>query len=192
MWSSWAWVSTMPRMSSACSSMKVGSGRIDLDARRRLVAEGDAEVDDDPLASVRRAEAVEIEVHADLVRPAERQEDEFVVRFALAWSLSRVPAVDFEHAADGQVGIEVVDGRCRPWNSEATPPVPITVIGLAPLGLDARDQAFDQGDIAPEDAGLHGRHRVLADDRAPASGSRRAAGAPPSCRASIDRLMPAR
>ena len=54
-------------------------GQDDLDARRGLVAEGHAEIDHDPLAVVRRAEAVEVEVHADLVRPAERQEDEFVV-----------------------------------------------------------------------------------------------------------------
>ena len=60
--------------------MKVGVGQDDLDARRGLVAEGHAEIDHDPLAGVRRAEAVEIEVHADLVRPAERQEDELVVR----------------------------------------------------------------------------------------------------------------
>jgi hypothetical protein len=58
----------------------MNAGRQDhLDARRRLVAERHAQVDDDPLPVVRRPVAVEVEVHADLVRPAERQEDEFVV-----------------------------------------------------------------------------------------------------------------
>ncbi len=55
-------------------------GQDDLDARRGLVAEGHAQVDHDPLAGVGRAVAVEVEVHADLVRAAQRQEDEFVAR----------------------------------------------------------------------------------------------------------------
>ena len=55
-----------------------GVGQDDLDAGRRLVAEGDPQVDHDPLAGVRRTEAIEVEVHADLVRPAERQEDELI------------------------------------------------------------------------------------------------------------------
>jgi hypothetical protein len=50
--------------------MKLGIGQDDLDAGRRLVAEGHAEVDHDPLAIVSRAKAVQVEVHADLVRPA--------------------------------------------------------------------------------------------------------------------------
>ena len=54
-------------------------GHDDLDARRGQVPEGDADVDHDPFARMGRAVAVEIEVHADLVRPAERQEDEFVL-----------------------------------------------------------------------------------------------------------------
>ncbi len=58
---------------------ELGIRQDDLDARRRLVAERHAQVDDDPLAIVRRPEAVQVEIHADLVRPAERQEDEFVV-----------------------------------------------------------------------------------------------------------------
>ena len=62
---------------------------------------------------------------------------------------------------------------------------------LAPLGLDAGDQAFDQGDIAPEDARLHGADRVLADDALGASGWRRAAASPPPRAApACDRLMP--
>ena len=39
-----------------------------------LVAEGDAAIDDQPLAAI----AVEVEVHPDLARPAERQEEQRV------------------------------------------------------------------------------------------------------------------
>jgi hypothetical protein len=56
-----------------------------LDTRRRLVAEGDAQVDDDPLAIVLRPVAVEIEVHADLVGPAQGQEDQLVVLARFHW-----------------------------------------------------------------------------------------------------------
>ena len=53
---------------------ELGIGRHDIDAGQALVGEGDAEVDHQPLA----AEAVEIEVHADLAGPAQRQEDQLV------------------------------------------------------------------------------------------------------------------
>ena len=67
-----------------------------LDARRGLITEGDAQIHHDPLAVVRGPEAVEVEVHADLVGPAERQEYEFVVLSLLSHlRLRRVPAVDF-------------------------------------------------------------------------------------------------
>ena len=52
----------------------------DVDARLALVRKGDAEVDHQPLARVRRTEAVEIDVHADLAEAAERHEHEFVCR----------------------------------------------------------------------------------------------------------------
>ena len=42
------------------------------------IAEGDAEIDHDPLARMRRTVAVKVEVHPDLVRAAERQEDELI------------------------------------------------------------------------------------------------------------------
>ena len=50
-------------------------GHDDVDAGRRLVAEGDAEIDHQPAAGM----AVKVQVHADLARPAERQEQELVV-----------------------------------------------------------------------------------------------------------------
>ena len=49
-----------------------GVGHHHLDPRQALVREGDAEIDDHPVVR----EAVKIEVHADLARPAERDEDE--------------------------------------------------------------------------------------------------------------------
>ncbi len=53
-------------------------GHDQIHARRGLIAEGHADIDDDPLAVIGRAIAVAIEIHADLVRAAQRQEDEFV------------------------------------------------------------------------------------------------------------------
>ena len=94
---------------------ELGVGQDDLDAGRGLVAERHAQVDDDPLAVVRRAEAVQVEVHPDLVRPAQRQEHELVVFAGLGHSvLHRIAAVDLEHAPDRQVRVEVIDGGCRP------------------------------------------------------------------------------
>ena len=46
----------------------------DIDAGLRIVAKGDAAIDDQPLAAI----AVEVEVHADLAGAAERQEIERV------------------------------------------------------------------------------------------------------------------
>src|SRR5262249_40216240 len=48
----------------------------DVDARRTLVAEGDAEIDHQPLAG----KTVEAEVHAELAGGAERQEQQLAVR----------------------------------------------------------------------------------------------------------------
>ncbi len=52
-----------------------------IDAGRRQVAEGHAHIDHDPLAVRLGAVAVQIQVHTDFARPAQRQEDEFVVGF---------------------------------------------------------------------------------------------------------------
>ena len=49
-----------------------GVGHDDFDAGRRIVAEGYAQIDHQPFAVM----AVEIEVHADLAGPAQRQEDQ--------------------------------------------------------------------------------------------------------------------
>ncbi len=60
-------------------------GEDDVDARLLVAAEGDAHVDDQPLARPRAAVAVEVEIHADLANAAERHEDElgaFSVRFS--------------------------------------------------------------------------------------------------------------
>ena len=50
-------------------------GHHDLDAGHGVVGEADAEVDHQPLAGM----AVEIEVHADLARAAQREEEELVL-----------------------------------------------------------------------------------------------------------------
>ncbi len=100
----------------------------DLDARGRLVAEGDPQVDDDPLAGIRRTEAVEVEIHADLVRPAERQEDELITlrgghQAGLAtlrrWISSRPRIV--------RSGSKWSIMSVAPSNRETTPPVATTV-----------------------------------------------------------------
>ena len=51
----------------------------DVDSRRRLIAEGDSEIDHQPFAVM----AVEIEIHPDLAAAAERQEQELVAAGAI-------------------------------------------------------------------------------------------------------------
>ena len=51
-------------------------GQDDVDAGLGVAAEGDAHVDDQPLARAAAAIAVEIQIHADLAHAAQRQEDE--------------------------------------------------------------------------------------------------------------------
>ena len=53
----------------------------------------------------------------------------------------------------------------------------MTFSGRTILRLDARDDALDQPDIAPVDAGLHGRHGGAPDHRLrPADADARQAG----------------
>ena len=54
-------------------------GEHDIDAGLAVVRKGDAEIDHQPLAAARRAEAVEIDIHADLAHPAKGQEDQLIV-----------------------------------------------------------------------------------------------------------------
>src|SRR5690606_2425293 len=103
-----------------------------VDARRRLVAEGHADVDHDPLAVGRRPVAVQIEVHADLVRPAQRQEDELValglfhgVRSSM-WALRRQISSRPRMVRSGSKWSMLA---VAPSNRETTPPVATTVIG---------------------------------------------------------------
>ena len=76
-----------------------GIGHDHVDARHRLVAEGHAEIDHQPLAGI----AVEVEVHADLARAAERQEQQLVALASRCASAvgdrSSVPHVDVDEAA---------------------------------------------------------------------------------------------
>ena len=72
-------------------------------------AEGDAEVDHQPLAGM----AVEIEVHADLARAAQRQEQELVVAAERSFAALRAP--DLQQPERHQVGLDRHrTGRSRP------------------------------------------------------------------------------
>ena len=130
------------------------------------------------LRSSRRAEAIGVEVHADLARPAERQEDQFVLRECAIHACSPcagVAGVDQHQAADGEIGIEMVDGRDCRVGTDGEAAGATTVIGLPYSSLMRVDQALDQADIAPVDAGLHGGHGVACRSRSGCGGWRRAA-----------------
>ncbi|MNX80295.1 hypothetical protein D3C86_1119500 [compost metagenome] len=75
-----------------------GIGHDHVHAGRGGIAEGHADVDENPFAVMRRAKAIGVEVHTDLVRAAQRQEDEFVVlSFLCHVSLEvGIPPPDFE------------------------------------------------------------------------------------------------
>ena len=168
-------------------------GHDEVDAGRGcLAAEQHAAIDHDPLRVVGRPEAIGVEIHADLARPAQRQEDEFVVtRYEPSRRLRRVAGVDQDQAADGEIGIEMVDRRGLLVEQLGQAAGGDDGHRLAIFRLDARDQALDQPDIAPVDAGLHGGHGVLADHRLGARRSpRAAAGRRPGAAPRRDRLMP--
>ena len=65
------------------------------------------------IAGVGRAEAIGVEIHADLARAAKRQENEFVILEHQSSGFLRVAGVDQDQAADGEIGIEMIDGRGR-------------------------------------------------------------------------------
>ena len=105
-------------------------GQDDFDARGGLVAEGDPHIDDDPLAIIRRSIAVAVEIHPDLIRAAQRQEDQFVVRIrrhdvgevVLRRQTSKRPRMV---RSLSKISMQFIE----PSKSEATPPVATTVIG---------------------------------------------------------------
>jgi len=72
-----------------------GVGHDHIDAGRRQVAEGHAHIDHEPLAVRLGAIAVQIEIHPDLARAAQRQEDEFVVGFLFHASFRWCSAAKF-------------------------------------------------------------------------------------------------
>ena len=63
-----------------------GVGGNDVDPRHGVVAEGNAEIDDNPFPLA----AVEVEVHADFARPAERQEQQLLARHRRALGQQRL------------------------------------------------------------------------------------------------------
>src|SRR6185295_2699363 len=97
-------------------------GHHDLDARRAVVAEGDAEIDHQPLAGM----AVEVEVHADLARAAQREEQQLVVRGnchpRLRCQISSRPR-------DIRSGSMASNSPISSLNTLARPPVATTFIG---------------------------------------------------------------
>ncbi len=122
-------------------------GQDQVDPRIIGVGEGQAEIDHQPFA----LGAVEIDVHANLARPAEGQEKQF---FAGSHSVRAFAA-----------------RRARPWmvrsgsitsnasvslsNRMARPPVAMTLHRTTDLGLQPRHQPLDHRDIAPIDADQH-------------------------------------
>jgi hypothetical protein len=57
---------------------KADIGQNQIDARQIRSRKGDAAIDDDPLAIVRRAESVHRQIHADFTHAAERHKHKFV------------------------------------------------------------------------------------------------------------------
>ncbi len=112
----------------------------DVDARRRLIAEGDAEIDHQPFAVM----AVETEIHPDLAAAAERQEQQLVGagtighgRFSaqpgstpVTW-ISTSPFMVISGSRWAMTGV-------APTKSGASPPVAMVVKG-APNSLAIRD-----------------------------------------------------
>ena len=83
----------------------------DIDARLHLAAEGDAEVDDQPLAVAGRAIAVKIEVHADLADAAKGHEHEFGTVSGCAAGHGRFGrglGVGEEHVARGDAALGAI------------------------------------------------------------------------------------
>ncbi len=60
---------------------KLRIGHDDFDTRRRQVAERHADVDDYPLAVIRRPEPIQVQIHSDFVRPTQGQKHKFVFVF---------------------------------------------------------------------------------------------------------------
>jgi hypothetical protein len=68
-------------------------------------AEGHAEIDHQPLAIA----AIEIDVHADLARPAERTEDQLFTWFHFVVSFGRGPLGEQRQSIERQIGVDSVE-----------------------------------------------------------------------------------
>ncbi len=107
----------------------------DVDARRRFIAEGDAEIDHQPFAGM----AVEAEIHSDFAAAAQRQEQQLVGAgtighgrfFLLNRWISTSPFMVISGSRWAMTGV-------APTKSGASPPVAMTVKG-APNSLAIRD-----------------------------------------------------
>ncbi len=133
-----------------------GIGHDHFDAGHAVVAEGDAEIEHQPLAGM----AVEIEVHADLACSAQGKEQELVG----GGNGHLLAAPDLEQAERHQVGLDGVEQADLVLEHSRQATRGDHLHRLAVLRLDTLQEAVDQPDIAPEDTRLHGGHRARADD----------------------------
>ena len=97
-------------------------GHDHLDTRHAVVAEGDAKVEHQPLAGV----TVEIEVHADLARATQREEQQFVVTGNVHLRLRRQISI---RPSDIRSGSMKSNRPISSLNTLAKPPVAITFMG---------------------------------------------------------------
>ncbi len=184
MWSSCAWVMTRPSSSSRRFGDELRVWHHDLDLRQLRAAEADAAVHGQPAAVA----AIQVEVHADLARPAEGQEGEsagFLVHQSLSVIrvLSRGNVGAGLRSANSRSPSSVRSGSIRSNtvvpspSSGASPPVAITLSGWSNSARMRATSPSTRADVAPVDAGLHGRHRGAADHRLrPADADPRQAG----------------
>ena len=149
--------------------------------------EGQSQVDHDPLA----AAAVEIDVHADLARAAERDEQQFFT--GDHFEAADCHAVQQTQPLDRQIGLDRVErvGVLVEQGREAARGDDLA--RAADLALHARGQPLDHRDIAPVDADQHlalGRAADHASVSAGASIAMRGSLAAALTSASSDRLIP--
>src|SRR4029453_6474680 len=75
----------------------------------------------------------------------------------------RVATVYLQQAANRQVGIEVVDRLGGAVEQRCDTAGCDPCHRFVPLGLYARDPSLDEPNVTPENPGLHGANRVVAD-----------------------------
>ena len=154
-------------------------GHDEIDARRVAFApEQHAAIDDDPLPVIARAKAIGVEIHADLARPAQRQEDQFVAACIAVHQSFDVAGVDQHQPAHGEIGIDMVDGRDVGTEQMRQPAGRHHRHGLAIFRLDARRSGRRSGRHSPNRRPTAWRARCPCRSPSGRGGWRRAAAAP--------------